>query len=49
MGEITDLMLEGVLCEECGAFIDDNPESEIVSEPVGYPRQCDYCKDENNG
>lgn len=36
MGEITELMLEGVLCEICGGFVGD---------PVGFPRQCEECKE----
>lgn len=33
MGEIADMMLDGTLCEHCGAFIGN---------PCGYPRYC--CK-----
>lgn len=38
MGEITEMVLEGILCEICGCYIDD--------EPVGYPRHCEDCIDE---
>ena len=31
MGEITDMILDGILCEECGGYI---------GEAVGYPRSC---------
>jgi hypothetical protein len=31
MGEIADMMIEGILCEQCGVFIGDE---------VGYPRNC---------
>jgi len=31
MGEIAEMMLAGVLCEQCGEFIGDE---------VGYPRNC---------
>lgn len=37
MGEIAEMMLDGTLCEQCGTFI---------GEPVGYPRLCEDCKDD---
>jgi hypothetical protein len=33
VGEIADMMLDGILCECCGAFIDDDDAS-------GFPRYC---------
>jgi len=36
MGEITDLILDGTLCQQCGVSIDDVA--------VGYPRLCEDCK-----
>ena len=33
MGEIAEMMLDGTLCECCGAYIDDGEES-------GFPRYC---------
>lgn len=35
MGDITDMILEGLLCELCGQYIE--------SEPQGYPRLCGDC------
>ena len=35
MGEIADMIIEGILCESCG---------EYIGEPVGYPRECSYCR-----
>lgn len=35
MGEITDMVLDGLLCEQCGVFIDGNAS--------GYPRTCNDC------
>lgn len=35
MGEIADMMLEGVLCERCGEYIGDG---------VGHPRLCNACE-----
>jgi hypothetical protein len=38
MGDMADMMIEGVLCEECGSLIDrDAP---------GYPRSCEDCREE---
>ena len=34
MGEIAEMMMEGILCAGCGAYIDDSA--------PGYPRYC--CK-----
>lgn len=36
MGDIADMMIEGVLCEGCGIYIE--------GEPPGYPRRCKDCK-----
>lgn len=36
MGEIAEMVLDGILCERCGSFIDgDSP---------GFPRLCSDCK-----
>lgn len=35
LGEMTDLVLEGTLCQSCGSFI---------GEGDGYPRQCEECE-----
>lgn len=36
MGEITEMMLEGELCELCGVYL---------GEAVGYPRKCADCEE----
>jgi len=36
MGEIAEMVLDGILCEECGGFIDGCA--------AGYPRQCADCR-----
>jgi len=36
MREMVDLMLEGMVCEECGTPLED---------AVGYPRRCKACED----
>jgi len=35
MGEISDMIIDGILCQECGGYI---------GEAVGYPRSCNSCK-----
>ena len=37
MGEIADMMLEGVLCAGCGVYLDEE-------EPSGFPVYCDDCR-----
>lgn len=34
MGEVSDMMLDGTLCQSCGGYI---------GEAVGYPLYCDDC------
>ncbi len=35
MGDISDLMQCGVLCQQCGGYVGDD---------VGYPRYCADCE-----
>ena len=37
MGEIAVLVLEGILCHQCGSFVDE--------EYFGCPRLCEDCDD----
>jgi hypothetical protein len=39
MGEISQMILKGILCEVCGAYIED-------WEEPGYPRKCEDCLQE---
>lgn len=39
MGEVAEMILEGLLCQECGGVMDD-------LESPGYPRTCDFCRGE---
>lgn len=39
MSDMVEMMLEGLLCESCGELID--------GEAPGYPRDCDWCEEEN--
>jgi len=34
MGDVADMMLTGVLCQQCGEFI---------GEECGYPKSCSIC------
>lgn len=50
MGEITEMMLDGTLCEVCGGLMEDLvPEegSELLDAP-GYPRRCPDCGGEED-
>lgn len=39
MGDISEMILEGSLCEQCGVYI---------GEEIGYPRLCKDCKKEKS-
>lgn len=41
MGEVAEMMLEGMLCEGCGEIMDDMLDDAV--EPPGYPRRCPGC------
>jgi hypothetical protein len=49
VGEVTDLMLDGVLCQCCGVYMDDletkmiDGKEHVINLP-GYPRTCKDCK-----
>lgn len=44
MGEITEMVLEGVLCEGCGSLMEDMiPRGNKKVEAPGYPRRCEDC------
>jgi len=36
MGEISDMMLDGTLCMDCGEY--------IGKEDEGYPQRCNSCE-----
>ena len=42
MGEIADMMLEGLLCECCGVYL--GPDDSEEFEPTGVPTPCEDCK-----
>lgn len=39
MGEIADMVLDGVLCQVCGCYMEDE-------DGDGFPVTCDACKTE---
>lgn len=41
MSETVDMVLEGILCEQCGEIVD--------GEETGFPRICDTCEEANYG
>ncbi len=41
MGEIADSIIYGLLCQDCGAYIDGD-------EP-GFPRSCPMCAVDDDG
>lgn len=49
MGEISDMMLDGTLCEGCGELMDDlvPDEGNELLEPPGHPRRCADCQEED--
>lgn len=38
MGDVADMLIDGTLCEDCGAVIDDDS--------PGHPRCCNDCERE---
>ena len=38
MGEISDMINEGILCIDCGGIVDIH-----IKEPPGYPQVCPDC------
>ncbi len=39
MGELSEMILDGILCQECGVFIENG-------EALGVPRSCEDCAEE---
>lgn len=40
MGEISEMMLDGTLCQSCGVCLLDGP----GDEPCGFPTYCPDCE-----
>lgn len=51
MGENAEIILDGTLCQHCGALMEDliRDEGIILHEPPGYPRTCEDCREEGYG
>lgn len=49
MGDISDMMMEGILCQQCGVIMEDMiPDANGKQREVpGYPRTCDDCRKED--
>ncbi len=50
MGEISKLIQEGILCQECGCLMEDlimEGSNELKKSP-GYPRTCRDCLKEED-
>lgn len=43
MGDMAELVLEGVLCQECGVLIDDDDWPGAEGMACGHPRYCYDC------
>ena len=43
MGDNADMILEGVLCQECGGYIDNDDWPRAEELACGHPRYCRYC------
>ena len=39
MGEVSQMILEGILCKICGGY--------IMTPTSGVPRECNYCEAKN--
>lgn len=43
MGDMADMVYEGIVCQECGVFITDNDWPDAAKNSCGYPRFCRAC------
>lgn len=42
MGEYSDMIMQGLICDKCGDHFEDE-------ESPGYPRVCDLCEFQEEG
>lgn len=51
MGDYTDMVMNGTLCEQCGSLVTNKDPNKISTKELspGHPRVCSYCKKENDG
>ena len=45
MGEVSEMMQDGLLCEVCGVYMGDENLKKYGKEEPGFPVQCKECKD----
>jgi len=47
MGEISEMMQEGILCQYCGVLMDDliPEEGNELKDPPMHPRSCEGCEE----
>lgn len=45
MGDITNDIINGISCQQCGEYIDDELSQEGGP---GFPRNCDGCVEDNS-
>ena len=52
MGEIAEMMINGIMCEQCGCWMPEaercieskgRVDGDIFDDPPGYPRKCNDC------
>jgi len=43
MGEASEMIMEGILCQVCGGIMEDITDGNV--EAPGFPRTCKACQD----
>lgn len=47
MGDVSDAILDGTMCQVCGGLMEDMiPKAGVIQTAPGYPRTCDDCIDD---
>lgn len=46
MGEVTDMVLDGFLCEGCGVAMVGPPGAGLLPEAPGHPVRCEHCDED---
>lgn len=49
MGDVSEMMLDGTLCQCCGTYLGPEPENNFDKsaenwEPAGFPQNCEDCE-----
>jgi len=50
MGEVSEMMLDGTLCQCCGVYMGLTPDTHVIEEcetweSCGYPQTCEDCEE----